>query len=59
LGDISENQKKEVMTKNASKNVQEIHGLPSALILKLGIQYMMYINVDISDRLVNGAVGRL
>jgi hypothetical protein len=59
LCDISEDQKKEVMSRIASKNVQETHGLPSALILKLGIEYMMRINVGITDGLVNGAVGRL
>jgi hypothetical protein len=42
--DISKDQKKEVMPRIASKNVQETHGLPSALILKLGIQYMIRIN---------------
>lgn len=38
---------------------KETQGLPYKLPLSVGIKYMMTINVDVEDGLVNGAVGVL
>ncbi|XP_074097725.1 uncharacterized protein LOC141526586 [Cotesia typhae] len=43
---------KTIETKNAQ-------GLPSNLLLSIGIKYMVTVNIDVEDGLVNGAVGIL
>lgn len=46
---------------NLCKNIgtQNAQGLPSNLLLSIGIQYMLTVNIDVEDGLVNGAVGIL
>ena len=39
------------------KRKQECGGLCSELLLKIGIKYMIVINIDVEDGLVNGACG--
>ncbi|XP_054711012.1 uncharacterized protein LOC129220608 [Uloborus diversus] len=58
-GEASKEKKDEILRSFASKTATETLGLPSSLILKHGVRYMLRLNIDTSDGLVNGAVGVL
>lgn len=40
-------------------STQQTHGLPKALILQIGVRYMITSNIDVQDGLFNGATGIL
>jgi len=60
VGKISEKCKKQKLRalQNSTKK-QETNGLPTILHLKIGIKYMVTVNIDIEDGLVNGVTGLL
>ena len=60
-GDAPENVKNDFLAyvKGLSNKISETAGLPSELEFKVDARYMMTINVDTADGLVNGATGRL
>ena len=60
VGKISEKSKKQKLRalQNSTKK-QETNGLPTILHLKIGIKYMVTVNIDIEDGLVNGVTGLL
>ena len=60
-GDASDTVKANFLdyVKGLSNKISETAGLPSELEFKVDARYMMTINVDTADGLVNGATGRL
>jgi hypothetical protein len=56
---VSEDIRKEVMQRLASKNINDTYRLPFNLILKTGVRYMTRVNVNVVEDLVNGAGGCL
>ena len=60
-GDASKKVKDSFMehVKGLQNKISETAGLPLELVFKVSARYMMTVNVDTSDGLVNGATGRL
>lgn len=58
-GKITEKMKKNKLKSLKSMPRHLTYGLPYTLLLKVGIKYIMTVNVDIEDGLVNGATGTL
>ena len=60
-GDATDKVKRDFMelVKGLNNKISETAGLPMVLEFKVGARYMMTINVDTADGLVNGATGRL
>lgn len=48
-----------MLQKARNSRCSETYNLPSELVLSAGIHYMMTVNVDVADGLVNGTVGTL
>jgi hypothetical protein len=58
-GDVSDVIRKEFMQRLTSENLNGTYRLPSTLILKTGVQYIIKVSINIVGVLVNGAVGCL
>jgi nucleoside-triphosphatase THEP1 len=58
-GACSEVQKRQVRYSLQNSKYQNTQGLPSELILQKGVHYMITSNIDVSDGLYNGGVGKL
>ena len=56
---LSVNQREKVMEQISLLETAETQGLPSVLQLKTGIRYMITVNIDVYDGLVNGVSGIL
>ncbi|XP_075158165.1 uncharacterized protein LOC142231442 [Haematobia irritans] len=56
---LTEQNKKKVLEAVKLFKVSECQGLPYRLILKVSAKYMVTVNIDTSDGLVNGATGQL
>ena len=56
---IGYNKKEKVLDSMRNKKLIETGGLPFELKFKIGIKYMLTVNLDVEDGLVNGACGTL
>ena len=59
LGDGLPSIREKVLSNVKSLKTTEAYGLPLRIDLKTGAKYMMTVNIDIEDGLVNGACGKL
>ena len=59
IGAHSEVEKRQVRYNLAHSSHRDTQGLPTELVLQIGVRYMVTTNVDVSDGLYNGAVGKL
>ena len=59
VGDGLASVKEKVLTNVKNLKTTETYGLPHEIDLKVGAKYMMTVNIDIEDGLVNGACGKL
>lgn len=58
-GDISQKEKELIVDKVRSYPMKDTMGLPYQLVCKVGAKYIMTVNIDTADGLVNGATGIL
>lgn len=56
---ISQKDKLSILSKYSKKKPNETQGIRSEILIKSGIKYMIIVNLDIPDGLVNGATGIL
>ncbi|CAF0843236.1 unnamed protein product [Adineta ricciae] len=59
VGDGLASVKEKVLSNVKKLKTTETYGLPLQIELKVGAKYMMTVNIDIEDGLVNGACGKL
>lgn len=59
VGDAPVSAKEHILNKVSNFDIQKTGGLRTNLTLKCGIKYMITCNIDVSDGLVNGAIGTL
>jgi hypothetical protein len=58
-GDAPKSAKDHILKKVKELEIQKTSGLRTNLVLKVGIKYMITCNINVSDGLVNGAIGTL
>ncbi|CAD6218940.1 GSCOCG00011492001-RA-CDS, partial [Cotesia congregata] len=58
-GNVSDKMKEKLSNLCQTSDANGAKGLPYTLLLSIGIKYMLTVNIDVEDGLVNGAVGIL